>query len=555
MSKEAEKKKLYSYHIFMFPFKWDFNKDVEIEKGKIAVDKFVNNLLQENWEDDVKKFEITKDGQENSIDNEEAYNNYTQYVYFYDNARNAIFNVDNEENNIVYNKKYKDTEDMKYIIKISGNNEKEEELKEYNLDVDKILLKVYETGVGILSFHLANYDEKQKDEDDILKINEYGRRIYPQFLSLEKVRKTFLAAELQLLKGNYNLVKENFSEYSEFNGSENKRNLNTTKISKTIMGLLGENFTDSINKEEFDKEKILITTIIDDRMFTIGWYGNPKRIEKLQSTDKVNGIKKDTMYGTEIYYNDEYNYLNDEFWYKYIFIDGSYSTCQNKIMRRELLKKHTYDRWIDYRTLYGITRYSLMLLTDNLNDKNRFLINHMKTMYYEMVSLVLAQRASILKFSDEASESACELDEDKKSDKNKIRNLQKAYIKFINRIYFREVTAQEQGIEMYNKLVECMNIERDIKKLDDEINELHKYADLISTEKTNDMLNIITFLGAAFLIPTLLTGFFGMNILGDSIIDCFKVDNLGMLVFKYLLLPTLIGIILIRGIIRYWKNR
>ena len=94
---------------------------------------------------------------------------------------------------------------------------------------------------------------------------------------------------------------------------------------------------------------------------------------------------------------------------------------------------------------------------------------------------------------------------------NETQKLYKNYLGFLNKLYFKEVTAQDQGIKLYNKAMEVMDIEKYMSDLDSEINELHSYVDLIEEKKSSDKLNFLTYLGGILLPPSLITGFLGMN--------------------------------------------
>ncbi len=487
-----------STHIFMFPFRWDYKSEeigltkIEFE-NRVDIEKF-KAKLSNKWE--YKKFSINKDIE------------YNEYIYFYDYVREAIYNEKEfNENKTSYSFKYKHCNGGKYIIEIKN---KSYTLDIYTLDIEDISLKLYDSGVGTLIFYLNNTKESQSSKDDILKINDFGRRIYPQFLAgengklTEAVKDKFLASKIKI-----ELLNDTFEDtFCNFDTIE-KVDSNPQKIADFILKLFGDNFKD--NKEDLNKDKILINPIIDDRMFVVCWYGN-------------NGISEQLKAPVSDLYNKEfveYNYINSDFWYEYIFIDGGGKTCQSKIMSKELLKKHSYDRWIGYGTLYATTRYSLVAFSNDFKTLKKFhadyIPTHLKTMYTQMIALVLAQRASILRFSDEVT-NISHLDE--KSEDNlttKVEKLHKEYIKFTNKIYFREVTAQEQGIELYDKMLEVMKIKENVKDLDNEISELYNYARLIEEGKTKKEVDKLTKLGSYFLPPTLVAGIFGMNVFGDSI--------------------------------------
>ena len=77
------------------------------------------------------------------------------------------------------------------------------------------------------------------------------------------------------------------------------------------------------------------------------------------------------------------------------------------------------------------------------------------------------------------------------------------------RCIFSEVTAQEQGIEMYNMLQEHMNLDAQVKDLKADIEQLHTYIHLLKDkqdkereEATTNKLNAITILGSFLLLPS-----------------------------------------------------
>lgn len=525
----------YSYHIFMFPF--------ECRKN----DKIITNIGEFEKKIDCQKWEQKELKIESALD-------YNQYRYFYDNVRKAIYTYVGDKQPTVLNYEYQKKGEYVISLKEKKNYEKECE-KEYELEIEKITLKIYTTGVGIISFHLRNY--KYKNECDILKINEYGRRIYPQFLSQgEKATTTikdkFLADKLQIKFMGEN-IEDDFTIYDDISKVDEHRD----NISEVIIKLLGDDKFDcrscSSNK---NTGKIEIAPIIDDRMFTICWYGS----ERMKF-----GPTADQIYINSFRVNEKcekkYNYLGDDFWYKFIFVDGKDKGCRDYEMEEELLKEHTYTRWIDYGTLYGISRYSFVLLTTKLCKENEILLNHLKTMYYEMVCLVLAQRASILSFSNRVTE-ITKKGFDQESTNN-IQNLRKDYINFTNKIYFREVTAQEQGIELYDKIVQSCRVDRDIKDLDTEIDGLHQYALLEEEgkkrkrdEMTNGLLTIITIVTSLFAIPSFLTGFFGMNVFGNIEGKSFReliVDKYVLSQLVEMLLPVMPLSVIIIGI--YFRKK
>jgi len=445
---EEEKKDGISYHTFMFPFTF---KEKEFDKG-------------EKWK--YLPFNI-----ENNRD-------YNEYVYFYKHVQEALFS-DKDENNSSISRYYEYKKQEGFFII-------DTHIGRYELELDGISLRIFNTDVAILSFNLIN--RKYHKQKDVLAINDFGRRIYPQFLgenfNLKDTKNAFLANEIILRFDDGEEYREDFCEFSK------KENLQLQKLSllpKYILELIRENF----------ENPHLLRPIMDDRMFVISQYNNDALSKSLKKYDRKNG----------------YVYENNDFWYKYVFVDGNGKTCQSQYMSKELIKNSTYDRWVEWGTLFGVSRYSFVSLTGSWFGKNR-LLPHMQTIYFQIFTLLLAYRATIIKFSDDIQNVTEKEDEKLATETQKIY---KKYLNFLNKLYFKEVTAQDQGIELYNKAMQIMDIPKYMTDLDNEINELHHYVDMLEEKKTAKKMNQLTELGTIFLPGTFIAGLLGMNVLPEGI--------------------------------------
>jgi len=402
---QEKKNETISHHIFMLPFTYTDKKKV--------LKNFKGNKFEE----------VTS---------------YNEQAYFHKFFINSMF----KNCEIYENKDFKH-----FTIKKS---------QEYILNVEKLSLRIFDDfKVGILSFHLENRSYKETQE--ILEINDYGRRIYPEYL--DEDNSCNVVAEYIKLDG----ISEDF---------KSKNRDNTPKISQIITHLVGD-----------------IQAAVDDRMFTISYFNNPKFVNETKE-----------------------NYLCHDKWYEYVFVDGDGKTVQSQSMQEALIQKATYDRWRDYGTLYGMSKYSFVCLAEN-----DFPLNHMKTLYFSMFSLLLMVRATLLKFADDVSSIAKDIGT--KDIASQVNDVYKNYIKFINKYYFREITAKDQGLELYEKALDILKVERDVKDLDREIAELFKYVELQSEKKSaeenkkiNKKLEKIQLIGGVFLGASVLTGFFGMNV-------------------------------------------
>ena len=72
-----------------------------------------------------------------------------------------------------------------------------------------------------------------------------------------------------------------------------------------------------------------------------------------------------------------------------------------------------------------------------------------------MAELVLVQRASMLRFSGEITKVSQLSNQDVEAVSKRVSSLYKEYIRFVNQIYFREITAQEPRESKCNITLAC----------------------------------------------------------------------------------------------------
>jgi len=430
MSETKSDKKIISQHIFMFPFR--LKKDYTLGDLK-------ENLVKEGWK--YKPFEL-------KLCDPSVATKYNEWVYFHEYVRSTLFEDSEGEDNISIYLGRDIPEKARIVLQIKNG-------KSYTLPIKRISLRLFETKVGVLTIEVLNYD--YPDVEDVLIINDFGRRIYPQFIGeqggTEDTKNEFLADKIEFHFGREQII-ENF-ESKDFLKKE-------LKVASYIEYLLGKTFKDEV------------IPVIDDRMYTLCWYGNEEFSKKLCH-------KK----------GSEYEFESSDDWYKFIYIEGKSIGVTNKEMQKQLIQNATYSRWADYGTLFGISRYSLVCLTDESDFGYNFLRKHIETVYYQMAIILLAQRASILKFSKDVSNISSRI---KRSPRgfidrdtfDKVKELYSSFIRFENMLHFIEVTPQEQGIEMYNLAYKNMALEDLMSKLKYEIEKLHEFVDLQYSKESNE---------------------------------------------------------------------
>ncbi len=500
-----------SSHVFMFPFLIRTSEEDELPKLDL---KKIHECIVKDYDFETDTYtEPMWQFDNGKYDENGKLKDYNLNAYFYANVVNSIYG-DLDKNNqfipntAVLNYSYK-KENLEYHIKIKKDNKVP---KTYILNILQLELRIATTEVGILTM-VAEYNAEDIQLEDINCINEYGRRIYPQFIAnsdskyLDRVsvtKGTFLADALEIretIDGISTVVVE-----EKFDDS---KALEDIRLSETVLGILGPQFTNYEHKERDSGNKLMIQPVIDDRMFVLcHMMSDDAMKDLLKSEDDNENVDEEPLFLKDMNKMEEL--------YKFIFIENSL-TCPYSKMMKESIEKHTYLRWLDKNitesSIYGMTHYSFMLLSGVGGYPEVILNNHMLTLYKEMVQLVLLQRASLLKFEDDISRFTEKYDGQKyKENILKIEAIYEKYLNYKNLIYYREVTAQEQGIELYGKLMDIMNIHANTKDLQDDIKELQEMSALQESKRTTSTLNFLTYLAGIFMIPTFITGLYGMNI-------------------------------------------
>lgn len=444
----------YSYHNFMFPFQWRIRGyDNEVFSEQISLNN-ISYAVGSNWERNP-----------DPADKDEADALYNERNYFYEFVHDALYD-NGKGNSLIRHFERLETKhgDVTYVVNCGE--------KVYELQVDAINLNLYSTGVGILSFYL--YNEKYPDPEDVLKINQAGRRVFPPFIASVTYRGIIAnSIEINGLHGRETGYKEDFSRYT-----------NHTSCNQPASFIV-----DMIHEVA---ENIDLKPVIDDRMYVQCWYKNDEWAKKFCGSSY-----EDFLYGNN--------------WYEFVFVDDfNGMTCQNDNMQKELIKKATYERWQKWCSLYGVSRYSMVFLTNTGAEKDApYLFDYFETMYARMTELILVQKASVLRFSSEVTNLSNM--EYKRGFSRKVSSLYKEYIRFVNQIHFREISAQDQGIEMYQKLYEAMNLEKHVEKLDAEIGELYNYVSLKEDHKSSNTMSLLTWIATISVPMTVMAGIFGMN--------------------------------------------
>lgn len=349
--------------------------------------------------------------------------------------------------------------------------------KIYCLPLENMELRLYKSSIGLLSFSCVN--KRYTAPEDIMAINSLSKSVYPYKLPLKNARKDLFPEEVLISINDTVKIVERFEE--------DYKNM-PMRISAMLRKVLGESFV--FDYKHLKRDKLLIEPLLGNRMFVLCEYKNATFLQD---------IKNKT--------------LTKRFLNSFILFSR----------REKLLEGESY-LYLP-KVVYGMSRFSLVGVTET---------NRESKLYNQLVILALTQKASLLHFDNQialiAELSKAEL-------VPAIQNLYEIYIQFISQMHFTEVTVDVQGSCIYNELLKQLAVEKAIKELDFEMQEIHEYATLIDKAQSKGKVDFLTIIGTALVIPTFVTGFFGMNILEDKFLTWWKYKEIALWFNSYVILP------------------
>ncbi len=408
---------------------------------------------------------------------------YNEFIYFYKPVRSCLYSFPKEPI-IVNNYIYKNLEPNNSLI-LSVEN------KVYDLSIKDIRLRLYKTGIGILYISIDN--TKYHRAKDVMCINSFCKCIYPPMLPIYKAKEDLFPDYIIIKPNNHLESREHFNDnYNE------KR----AYVSKVIMDLLGEGFV--CEKDRFKKNTIYIEPVLSNQMFTLCIYKNTKFVHNIKS-----------------------NKVSSRFLENFVMIN------KKMVYHTEELEKNS-ARSIYYikndNSVYGMSRMSLICFCNqDLESKA----------YDCLVSLILMQRATLLSFSNEATRISSL---SKEIIVKAVQTIYEIYIQFMNQLYFKEVTEDIQGSIIYEKLSYLLKIEDEFAQLGLEIEKMQEYATLLEQSSSKLQVQLISIIGAALILPTFVTGFFGMGVLTDKISRWWEHKETILWLNGYVLLPVFVTI-------------
>lgn len=352
--------------------------------------------------------------------------------------------------------------------------------QEYNLPLKEIELHVYNDEVGILFIKVLN-DGKKITVDDIIQINNKGRDIALPYIPDNAKGDIACAEQLGIVYGkdctsHITDFRQRVEGYFADNADVKKQMEQPASFIQDIFNVrLGK-----INKEEL-QEDVRIKPTTDDRMYVMSIVRDDGLSEMIEKSDWTD--------------------TEEELLYKLIFVDDKgFATCQEQSMRKALLERSIYPRWREWGTIHAITDYSFMCMCSMDEGINASVIRPMYAEYMYSLSLVMAQKLQIMKYSEQAGELAEGMKKKTKLNYKAFVALRKQYVVFLNQLMITAFSCQQQGVELYDMLKEQMLVNKERELFDAQLEGLYEIANTCNGIKTTNIANFLAVLGVVLAI-------------------------------------------------------
>jgi len=535
----------------IFPFSFD---NQEFSASELA-DAY-NNSHESNWR--IKPFKLGTG------------RDYNEFVYFYPYVRDMIFNLEKKEQGFRYLKWDKGDYDYRLWAWPYGVDQSDFKDAILYIDLIDIHLHLYDFGVGILIFEIKSESNSQGYSlEQFIRLLNLCRRLYPPFVKddeklsnlndSESVSSIFtgecpVSIDITTVENIPRVItSHNFMSVNQWNPDGSPA---LSRIITSFLDIETKHFSFLSGKKAY-------WSIVDDRMFVHSFYRLPQ--DMTQNKVFIDKLKK-------FFRRRGGNALPKsspalDCWYKMIFIDVNDPTCQNPVLKEDILKDASYTRWTEYGTFYGFSRFSSVTLTmiksskkalkSQKKDFSDTLFAHFSTMYYQIAVMLFFYRGALLAFSKRSADIAKDFQYFKKNKQMKrLTQLRSEFLLFRNRYWFKEVTAQDQGIEMFNQWSRQLNNFYLMEDIQSEIDALYSFANYQNELKENRSLSRISFLGFVLLPITIVVGFWGMNMFEK---EDFTKKSIFEVVLKCELLTffvaPLILLLVILGVVFFISNR
>ena len=215
---------------------------------------------------------------------------------------------------------------------------------------------------------------------------------------------------------------------------------------------------------------------------------------------------------------------------------------------RDFEDRYCYDQfWNDQRSGHPGTRlmncgHAFVMVGDAADaffvDRDAGLLGQFRHQYFLLFLIPHFNKATLLMLSDRMADALNRLEirdpDSVKRFKIVIRGLLETFLRFTHRYWFHEVSDQPQAKELYRMTANFLGTDRLYSEVREEIEDMSNYLDSDSLRRQANTVVRLTVVTTFGLIGTIVTGYFGMNLV--SFVDAPLLERIGY--FFAVLIPT-----------------
>lgn len=219
-------------------------------------------------------------------------------------------------------------------------------------------------------------------------------------------------------------------------------------------------------------------------------------------------------------------------WIKFLNVDSPgaspLATHCCTAFEKKWAKPRTYIRWLDYGSLFGFNYHSGVMLGPLKQEVPVW--HHFGEMYCDQTLLLFYIRTTLFRFSRELTEitRASRDNPNLKNDLDRFEALHRQFSEFTNLYQYPLISNQQQGIEMYSKAREYLDLDDFYQEIRSQIISTHEFLETRATNQLNReahqfnlKANLIAFVGLPLAFIGLTLTVLGMDTeLAESVWGC-----------------------------------
>ena len=251
-------------------------------------------------------------------------------------------------------------------------------------------------------------------------------------------------------------------------------------------------------------------------------------------------------------------------WIKFLNVDAPGSsplaTHSSSAFEKEWAKPRTYTRWLDYGSLFGFNYHSGVMLGPAGKKNDVPVWRHFGEMYSDQALLLFYIRITLFRFSRELTELTGISRDNSNSDRDlkKFQALHRQFAEFTNLYQYPLISNQQQGIEMYSKAREYLDLDDFYQEIRNEIISTHEFMEIQAANRLNSDAHALTTIGLPVAFIAVTVTVLGMNTeLAQSFWNCLAGEGSCVPRFDFLgpvILFSLLSWLFCWGVV-YWVRK